>query len=76
MADRMGGIRQFRSIQALRALAALGVVAFHAEGNVATYSWATHFFHQISRFGGIGVDVFFAIPASSWCWSLMESRPA
>jgi peptidoglycan/LPS O-acetylase OafA/YrhL len=45
MADRMGGIRQFRSIQALRALAALGVVAFHAEGNVATYGWATHFFH-------------------------------
>ncbi|WP_036024046.1 acyltransferase family protein [Paraburkholderia dilworthii] len=57
----MGGIRQFRSIQALRALAALGVVAFHAEGNVATYGWAPHFFHQISRFGEIGVDVFFVI---------------
>ncbi|WP_087751300.1 acyltransferase family protein [Paraburkholderia caledonica] len=61
IANRVGGIRQFRSIQTLRALAALGVVAFHAEGNVATYGWATHFFHQISRFGEIGVDVFFVI---------------
>jgi peptidoglycan/LPS O-acetylase OafA/YrhL len=53
--------RRFESIQALRALAALGVVAFHTNGNVLAYGWFPHFFARVSRFGEIGVDVFFVI---------------
>jgi peptidoglycan/LPS O-acetylase OafA/YrhL len=55
------GFRRFESIQALRALAALGVVAFHTNGNVLAYGWLPHFFARVSRFGEIGVDVFFVI---------------
>lgn len=55
------GFRRFESIQALRALAALGVVAFHTNGNVLAYGWLPHFFAPISRFGEMGVDVFFVI---------------
>jgi peptidoglycan/LPS O-acetylase OafA/YrhL len=53
--------KQYESIQVLRALAALGVVAFHTAGNVEAYGWITHLFPKISRYGAIGVDVFFII---------------
>ncbi|MGF6792389.1 acyltransferase family protein [Paraburkholderia sp. 35.1] len=57
----MTGIRKYRSIQALRALAALGVVAFHTDGIVAAHGWLVHVFPRVSRYGEIGVDVFFVI---------------
>ncbi|SMG46165.1 acyltransferase family protein [Paraburkholderia susongensis] len=57
----MTGIRKYRSIQALRALAALGVVAFHTDGIVAAHGWLAHVFPHVSRYGEIGVDVFFVI---------------
>ncbi|MBC8748046.1 MULTISPECIES: acyltransferase family protein [Paraburkholderia] len=57
----MTGIRKYRSIQALRALAALGVVAFHTNGIVAAHGWLVHVFPRVSRYGEIGVDVFFVI---------------
>ncbi|KVX09059.1 acyltransferase [Burkholderia ubonensis] len=53
--------RRYESIQVLRALAALGVVAFHTEGNVGTYGWASRIVPHISRYGELGVDVFFVI---------------
>ncbi|WP_236693646.1 acyltransferase family protein [Robbsia andropogonis] len=45
----------------MRALAAVVVVAFHASGNVAVYSWHSLIFPAVSRFGEIGVDIFFVI---------------
>ncbi|MGF6610780.1 peptidoglycan/LPS O-acetylase OafA/YrhL [Paraburkholderia sp. WSM4175] len=57
----MTGIRKDRSIQALRALAALGVGAFHTDGIVAAHGWLVHVFPRVSRYGEIGVDVFFVI---------------
>ncbi|MFP4891496.1 acyltransferase family protein [Paraburkholderia sp. EG304] len=45
----------------LRAIAALGVVAFHADGNVSLYGWASHIFPHVSRYGELGVDIFFVI---------------
>lgn len=53
--------KRYESLQVLRALAALGVVAFHTEGNVGTFGWAPHLFQHASRYGEIGVDVFFVI---------------
>jgi peptidoglycan/LPS O-acetylase OafA/YrhL len=53
--------RHYESIRVLRALAALGVVAFHTEGNVGTYGWASRVFPHFSRYGELGVDVFFVI---------------
>lgn len=52
---------KFRSIQALRALAALGVVAYHTNGLVMGAGWLPHFFHAASLYGEIGVDIFFVI---------------
>ncbi|MFM0386499.1 acyltransferase family protein [Paraburkholderia dipogonis] len=57
----MTTIKRYEALQVLRALAALGVVAFHTEGNVGTYGWAPHLFQHVSRYGVIGVDVFFVI---------------
>lgn len=57
----MAGFRKYRSIQALRALAALGVVAFHTNGIVVSHGWPAHVFPHVSRYGEIGVDVFFVI---------------
>ncbi|WP_345813312.1 acyltransferase [Paraburkholderia sp. PREW-6R] len=57
----MQSIRKYRSIQTLRALAALGVVAFHTNGNVLVYGWLPELFARVSRYGEIGVDVFFVI---------------
>jgi peptidoglycan/LPS O-acetylase OafA/YrhL len=57
----MASIRKYRSIQTLRALAALGVVAFHTNGIVASHGWAARIFPHVSRYGEIGVDVFFVI---------------
>ena len=56
--------RQFQSIQYLRALAALGVVIFHA-------SPAEHPF----MVGNAGVDIFFVI-SGFIMWSITEERPA
>lgn len=53
--------QRYASIQVLRALAAIGVVAFHTEGNVTTYGWLSHIFPHVSRYGEIGVDIFFII---------------
>ncbi|RQR60919.1 acyltransferase [Burkholderia sp. Bp9125] len=53
--------KRYASIQVLRALAALGVVAFHTEGNVGTYGWASRIFTHFSRYGELGIDVFFVI---------------
>ncbi|CAM2194906.1 exopolysaccharide production protein ExoZ [Paraburkholderia kururiensis] len=57
----MTTIKRYKSIQVLRALAALGVVAFHTEGNVGAYGWAPRVFPHFSRYGELGVDVFFVI---------------
>ncbi|EEA03772.1 acyltransferase 3 [Burkholderia sp. H160] len=57
----MTATKRYESIQVLRALAALGVVAFHADGNVSLYGWASHLFPHASRYGELGVDVFFVI---------------
>lgn len=57
----MASFRKYRSIQVLRALAALGVVAFHTDGIVVSHGWAAHVFPHVSRYGEIGVDVFFVI---------------
>jgi peptidoglycan/LPS O-acetylase OafA/YrhL len=57
----MASFRKYRSIQALRALAALGVVAFHTNGIVLSHGWPAHVFPHVSRYGEIGVDVFFVI---------------
>ncbi|WP_429346930.1 hypothetical protein [Paraburkholderia sp. Clong3] len=45
----------------MRAPAALGVVAFHTDGIVAAHGWLVHVFPRVSRYGEIGVDVFFVI---------------
>lgn len=57
----MTRIRKYQSVQALRALAALGVVAFHTHGVVVAHGWLPHIFPRLSRYGEIGVDVFFVI---------------
>lgn len=57
----MTATKRYASIQVLRALAALGVVAFHTAGNVGTYGWTSHLFPHFSRYGELGVDVFFVI---------------
>jgi peptidoglycan/LPS O-acetylase OafA/YrhL len=69
------GFRKFESIQALRALAALGVVAFHTNGNVLVYGWQPHWFSLISRFGEIGVDVFFVISGFIMVFVTHEEPP-
>lgn len=57
----MAKTRRFQSIQALRAVAALGVVAYHTNGNVQGAGWLPHIFHAASLYGEIGVDIFFVI---------------
>lgn len=57
----MANTSKLRSIQALRALAALGVVAFHTCGNVFAYGWAPRFFPIFASRGEMGVDIFFVI---------------
>ncbi|CAD6522282.1 acyltransferase family protein [Paraburkholderia metrosideri] len=71
----MVGFRKFQSIQALRALAALGVVAFHTNGNVLAYGWHPHLFALVSRFGEIGVDVFFVISGFIMVFVTHEQPP-
>jgi exopolysaccharide production protein ExoZ len=58
---RVTGIRTYKSIQTMRALAALGVVAFHTNGNVLVYGWRPEMVARGSRLGEMGVDVFFVI---------------
>ena len=57
----MATTKRYDSLQVLRALAALGVVAFHTEGDVGKSGWVPHLFQHASRYGEIGVDVFFVI---------------
>ncbi|MCX5539901.1 acyltransferase [Paraburkholderia sp. CNPSo 3076] len=54
-------IGKLRSVQVLRAFAALGVVAFHTSGPVIRQGWSAHAFQAITRYGLAGVDVFFVI---------------
>lgn len=53
--------KSYQSIQFLRAIAALAVVAFHTDGNVALYGWTPHAFSRVAHYGEIGVDIFFVI---------------
>jgi peptidoglycan/LPS O-acetylase OafA/YrhL len=71
----VASLKKFESIQALRALAALGVVAFHTNGNVLAYGWQPHWFALISRFGEIGVDVFFVISGFIMVFVTHEQAP-
>ncbi|WP_321816722.1 MULTISPECIES: acyltransferase [unclassified Paraburkholderia] len=52
---------RFESIQVLRALAALAVVAFHTVGNVGSYGWSARLLPRFASYGELGVDVFFVI---------------
>lgn len=53
--------KRYESIQVLRALAALGVVAFHIAVNAGGYGWVSRIFPYFSPYGALGVDVFFVI---------------
>lgn len=52
---------KWRSIQALRGIAVLGVVAFHALSVERKYSGGDPFLPDILNFGQTGVDLFFVI---------------
>jgi peptidoglycan/LPS O-acetylase OafA/YrhL len=64
----MTRIKKYQSIQALRALAALGVAAFHTHGVVVAHGWLPHSFPCVSRYGEIGVEVFFVISGFVLAW--------
>lgn len=52
---------KIKSIQVLRGVAALGVVAFHTSGPIISAGWHAHAFQALSRYGLAGVDIFFVI---------------
>jgi peptidoglycan/LPS O-acetylase OafA/YrhL len=56
MQTQVRAAREFRSVQYLRGLAALGVVYFHTKIYLADFSWFAG-----RQFGFGGVDIFFAI---------------
>lgn len=52
---------KLQSIQVLRAVAALLVVAFHACGEVVKHGWAVTAAAGIGTYGDFGVDIFFVV---------------
>lgn len=58
--DRIPG-HKLQSIQVLRAVAALLVVAFHACGEVIKHRWAVTAAAGIGTYGEFGVDIFFVV---------------
>lgn len=66
------------SVDALRGIAALGVVLYHAIGRAGTpvpqnvLQWPTYFVHSLTSFGYVGVFLFFVI--SGFCIHLQWAR--
>lgn len=59
--SRMKVVKRYASIQVLRAFAAMGVVATHTSGGVSDQGWIARLIPHLTRYGEIGVDVFFVI---------------
>ncbi|MBN3804524.1 acyltransferase [Paraburkholderia sp. Ac-20336] len=61
MPDDSRSIHKLKSIQVLRALAALLVVTFHASANIVRHGWTIAAAQVIGGYGEIGVDIFFVV---------------
>ena len=54
-------LHKLKSIQVLRAVAALLVVVFHASANIVRHGWTIPVAQLIASYGEIGVDIFFVV---------------
>ncbi|MGY2488691.1 acyltransferase family protein [Cupriavidus sp. CP313] len=53
--------QKLSSVQSLRAVAAIAVVAYHSAATIKNFGWAPGGFADASEWGWAGVDIFFFI---------------